>query len=185
MQMTEEMWKEIDGYAGIYEVSSLGRVRSIDRIVTMKNGLKRKTPGVVLKLNRGNGTGNYKSVSLSKDGIMKRFLVHRLVANAVVPNPDDLPEINHKDEDKCNNRADNLEWCDRKYNNLYGTAKARSAIKQGKPVIQKLNGKIVNAWPTAGMAAAFTDATQGGIDGCCRGKVKTSGGYEWEFAPWG
>lgn len=183
--MTEEKWKPIEGYAGLYEVSNLGRVRSVDRITTMKNGVRRKTHGTVLKPAQGNGAGNYLCVTLSKNGRMKKKLVHRLVASAFIPNPENLPEINHKDEDKTNNKADNLEWCDRRYNNLYGTAKARAAIKQGKPVLQKLDGKIVNAWPTAGMAAAFTDATQGGIDSCCRGEMSKSGGYEWEFAPWG
>lgn len=184
--MAEERWLPVAGFEGYYEVSDQGRVRSVDRVVTFKDGVtKRATRGKLLTLSAWNGAGNYLSVPLCKGGKTKKYGVHRLVATAFIPNPDNLPEVNHKDENKNNNRVENLEWCDRQYNNTYGTAKMRAAITQGKPVLQlDENGEIINAWPTAGMAAAFTKATQGGIDGCCRGENKTSGGYGWRWAPW-
>lgn len=181
---TQEIWRSIQGYEGLYEVSNIGNVRSLDRIVKMKNGANRTTYGKMLSKTSYNSTSCYEGVTLCKGGICKKYSVHRLVADAFIPNPDDLPEINHKDEDKRNNNADNLEWCDRRYNNTYGTAKFRAAMTQGKPVLQLLDGKIINGWPSMGLAAAFTGASQSGISACCHGVGKTSGGYEWRFAPW-
>ena len=114
-----EEWKEIPGYEGLYEVSNMGNVRNVRR-----NTLLRLT-----KTNKG-----YIQVGLSKNGILTVLKVHRLVAQAFLPNPDNLPMINHKDEDKTNNRVENLEWCDHKYNMNYGTRNIRAketAIKNG------------------------------------------------------
>ena len=182
--MDDEVWLPIKGYEGYYEVSSLGRVRSLPRVVTLSNGVKRPTPGKVLKQS-AYGRG-YKAVGLTKNNVPDKRSVHRLVAEAFVPNDEGLPEVNHIDEDKHNNRADNLEWCDRRYNNAYGTTKMRAAASSGKPVLQKSldDGHIINAWATEGLAAAFTGATQSGISMCCRGESKSSGGFAWEWAPW-
>lgn len=182
--MDDEAWLPIDGYEGYYEVSNLGRVRSLPRVVTMSNGVKRKTAGKILTLVRyGNG---YQAVRLTRNNVPDSRSVHRLVAEAFIPNDEGLPEVNHKDENKHNNRADNLEWCDRRYNNTYGTAKIRAAVTSGKPVLQKSleDGHIINAWATEGLAATFTGATQSGISMCCRGETKSSGGFAWEWAPW-
>lgn len=182
--MGPEEWRAVPGFEGYYEVSNLGNVRSIDREVIMKNGVKRKTRGRMLRLGKYNSQSSYAGVTFCVDGVPSKHSVHRLVASAFIPNPDNLPEINHKDEDKRNNTVENLEWCDRKYNALYGTANIRKAMTQGKPVLQMKDGKIVNAYPSAGLAAACTGATQGGISSCCRGEMRTSGGYEWKLAPW-
>lgn len=182
--MDSEIWRPVVGYEGLYEVSNMGNVRGLDRVSHMKNGVKRLTKGKLLTQGRWNSKSNYRSVVLCSGGVNKKHGVHRLVATAFIPNPDNLPEINHKDENKQNNRVENLEWCDRKYNNTYGTARLRAAITQGKPVLQMKDGKIVNGWPSMGLAAAFTEASEGGISACCRGEMKTSGGYEWRLAPW-
>lgn len=100
----EEIWRPVVGYEGLYEVSSYGRVRRVNK------GL--------LKLQNVKG---YNQVCLYKCGIRKIIKVHRMVAIAFIPNPDNLPQVNHRDEVKSNNCVENLEWCDNKYNNNYGT----------------------------------------------------------------
>ena len=127
-----EEWRPIEGYEGLYEVSNTGRVRSLDRFIVDSLGHKRFYKGKVLipvKSNLG-----YLFVGLYCNEKNKRYLVHRLVAQAFIENPDNLPEINHKDEDKTNNSVENLEWCTAKYNLSYGTRNIRrreTAIKNG------------------------------------------------------
>ena len=114
-----EEWKEIPGYEGLYEVSNMGNVRNVRR-------------NTLLRLSKD--CYGYTQVSLYKNSIRTGLRVHRLVAQAFLSNPDNLPQVNHKDEDKSNNRVDNLEWCDSKYNLNYGTARIRSRntnIKNG------------------------------------------------------
>ena len=128
--MTEEIWRPVVGYEGLYEVSNTGRVRSLDRYVRCKSYRLHK--GKVLS--PGKDKDGYLFVVLSCNGKHKTIAVHKLVAQAFIPNPDDLPIINHKDEDKTNNRVDNLEWCTAKYNMNYGTRNIRikeTAIKNG------------------------------------------------------
>lgn len=126
--MTEEIWRPVVGYEGLYEVSSYGRVRSLDRYDSMNRFLR----GRILRLFT-DGLG-YLSAHLSSNGKVKSFLVHRLVAQAFIPNPDNLPQVNHIDENPSNDNVDNLEWCDGKYNVNYGTRIDRirdTAIKNG------------------------------------------------------
>ena len=109
-----EEWRDIEGYEGLYQISNLGRVKSFPRPTT---------PGGILKtIKRKDG---YCSIKLSKNGKVKKVLVHRLVAKAFIPNTNNLPIINHKDENPSKNIVDNLEWCDYKYNNNYGTLPKR------------------------------------------------------------
>lgn len=121
-ELSTEVWKDVVGYEGLYKVSSLGRVRSLDRVVTHKNGRKRLFKGKLLTPFKN----EYFMVVLSKNGKKSSSNIHRLVAQAFIPNTNNLPEVNHKDEDKTNNRLSNLEWCTRKYNINYGTAIERS-----------------------------------------------------------
>lgn len=118
-----EEWRPVVGYEGYYEVSNMGRVRSITiDAVYRRNGLEytRKRRGRILK--QQNASNGYLQVHLSKDGEHKIYRVRRIVANAFIDNPDNLPEVNHKDENKKNNRVANLEWCTHSYNNSYGSA---------------------------------------------------------------
>ena len=109
----EEIWKEIDGYPN-YMVSSKGRVKSLERYDKLGRLVKEKI------LKQGADGGGYKILMLYNDGKHKNFHSHRLVAQAFLDNPYNLPEVNHKDENKQNNCVENLEYCDKKYNNNYG-----------------------------------------------------------------
>ena len=123
----EETWKDIKGYEGYYQVSSLGNVRSLDRIdISGRSRKGKKHPQFEEK-------GGYLVVSFCKDGKAKHYRVHRLVATAFIENPLNLPEINHKDENKQNNRFDNLEWCTTGHNINYGSRNAKvSAALSGE-----------------------------------------------------
>ena len=112
---SEEIWKDILGYEGLYQVSSFGRVRSLDKYDSMN----RFYEGRILKL-FADRLG-YLSVVLYSNSKRKHYLVHRLVAEAFIHNPDNLPQVNHKDENPSNDNVENLEWCDGKYNVNYGT----------------------------------------------------------------
>ena len=123
----KEEWRPVVGYEGLYEVSNTGQVRSLDKF----DSLGVFWEGKLLSKLKVRG---YFMVKLRKDGIQKMCSVHRLVAQAFIPNPLDLPQVNHRDENKLNNRVDNLEWCTAKYNMNYGTARERTIntkIKKG------------------------------------------------------
>lgn len=185
-----EEWKDIEGYEGLYQVSNLGRVKSLDRIIYRNNGRIQTLRERILK--PAKISGGYQFVLLSKDGKTKHCLVHRLVASAFIENPNDYTDVNHIDENKINNRVDNLEWCNRKYNMNYGTRneRARKAIsksltnnlKRCKPVAQidKSTGQIINIWPSV-RECGRNGFHQGNICSCCRGEQKTSKGYIWKY----
>lgn len=117
-----EEWKDIKGYEGIYQVSSYGRIRSLDRIVERKTG-NYHIEGRILRQN--DDTHGYLKVNLTKHDKKKTFKVHRLVAQAFIENPNNYECVNHKDENKQNNNIKNLEWCTKEYNNNYGTIQKR------------------------------------------------------------
>lgn len=134
----QEIWKDIEGYEGCYQVSNLGRLKSLERTVKGNNG------GVYVKKEKIltptiNSSGYYHTI-LRKDGRNVHVYIHRLVAQTFIPNPDNLQQINHISEDKTNNRVDNLEWCSAKYNTNYGTAneRRRETLKQN-PYFKNLN----------------------------------------------
>lgn len=166
-----EHWKAISGYEGIYEVSDLGRVRSL------KYGKEK-----ILKPGKNNW--GYLKVSLCKDGHVKKLTVHRLVAEAFIPNPQGLETVNHKDEDKTNNFASNLEWMSIKDNINYGTRNKRMAEAHSKQVqmFDKSTGWLLTTFPSLMVAVKVTGINQGGISQCCNGKRKSAGGYVWKYS---
>ena len=167
--MTEEIWCPIKGYENIYEVSDKGRVRSL------KFGKER-----ILK--PGRDKDGYLQVNLWKNGENKMCKIHRLVAQTFIPNPDNLPEVNHKDENKENNSVQNLEWCDRKYNNNYGTHNQRMAENKSKPVIQYTkSGEFVKAWPSTTDVQRNLGYFHNSISNCCTGKLKSAYNFIWKF----
>lgn len=127
-----EIWKSVKGFEGYYEVSNLGRVRSITHYTTFKNGSGRLFKGMILKPH--DVAGGYLQVILYKDGVVFHKSIHRLVAETFLKNDNHLRDVNHKNEDKKDNRVDNLEWCEHSYNMLYGTRPKRwrdTMIKNG------------------------------------------------------
>ena len=181
----EEQWKDIENYEGLYQVSNLGRVRSLDRLVRNYNRWHiehtKLIKGVVLK--QSTDKYGYKRVYLSKCGCEKFVLVSRLVAKAFIPNPQNLPEVNHKSEVKTDNCVENLEWCDGEYNRNYGTRAIRAAKKRRKPVIQStLDGVQIMCWFSVTDASNNTNTAITGISHCLKGKRNKAGGFKWEYA---
>ncbi|MBO7251777.1 MAG: HNH endonuclease [Oscillospiraceae bacterium] len=175
--MHSEIWRAVPGFESYYEVSNLGRVRSLDRIITSKTGKAYIKPGRIRKQVHNDSTGYYMMV-LCGDRIQKTMTTHRLVALAFLENPLGLECVNHKNEDKHDNRVENLEWCDKAYNNHYGTREKASY----KPVIGKHieTGDEIR-FSNARTAGAETGTSYKNISACCRGVRKTTGGYEWRF----
>lgn len=182
-----EVWKPVAGYEGLYEVSNFGNVRSLFRY---KKQLKPYE----------NARG-YKTVELAKDKTRKRVFVHRLVAAAFIENLNNLPQVNHIDENPRNNCADNLEWCSAKYNMNYGEgAKTRHAkinysnpifaktaringAKTSRPVLQyTMDGVLISRYISGKDAHRATGINHSHILECCAGKrYKTVGGYVWKY----
>lgn len=166
-----EIWKDIQGYEGLYQISNLGRIKSL-----YKRGNR---PPLIIRqpIKRG-----YYQVGLRNKRTRKFFQVHRLVAQAFIPNPENLPQINHKDENKLNNVVENLEWCSVSYNNAYGTRLSRVAEKTGKPVMQyTLDGEFIKEYPSLSEAARQTKSRLSGISMCCAKKYSNSNGYLWIY----
>ena len=170
----KEEYKDIEGYENLYQISSLGNVKSLN---------KRK--GRILKPAKNNK--GYLRVGLCKQGKRKMYLVHRLVTSAFIENPNNLPQVNHKDEDKTNNAVENLEFCDAKYNNNYGTRNIRAAesntnnpkqVKQGKQVLCLETNKI---YPSLKEVQRQTGFAKSNISNACNGKLKQAYGYHWVF----
>lgn len=169
--MTEN-WREIKGYEGLYEVSNWGRVRSLGMWTNIRGGGKRWLVGRMLRPVKHNG--GYLLVNLYKDGVHKLCLVHRLVAEAFISNPNTLPEVNHKDEVKTNNRVENLEWCDGKYNTTYTI---------GKTVyMYTIDDKLCGMWSST-RECERNGFKSNRISECCNGKLKTHKGFKWSYEP--
>ena len=191
--MEGEVWKDVVGYEGLYQVSNLGRVKSLERTKQMK----RSRTGcsyiqkvyTCIKKQRIEPLG-YLKITINKENIKKRVFVHVLVAKTFIPNHDNLPQVNHKDEDKTNNRIGNLEWCTASYNSNYGTRAERISKAQtnnrpdSKPILQcDKNGIVIKEWLSISQAAREDNHDLRSIQHCLHGEkgYKTHHGYIWKF----
>lgn len=165
-----ETWAYIKGYEGKYMVSNTGLVKALNFMNTGKERIMRQSL---------NGKG-YHQLCLTLNNKKRTWRVHRLVAEAFVPNPNGYPTVNHIDENKDNNSAQNLEWCTFTYNSKYGTRAERC----GKPVIQlDLDGNRLQRFPSVAEAARVSGADRRHIGTCAGGnpRRKTVGGYKWVY----
>ena len=167
-----EEWRDVVGYEGLYEISNFGRVKSLNYRKTGEEGLLSPQPT----------SRDYLQVGLSKNGKRKIYSIHRLVAIAFIPNPNDYPEVNHKDEDKSNNCVDNLEWCTSKYNANYGTRSKRQSENHADfsgdkhPRATKIKCVTTGeVFTTIKEASEKYNISNRNICSCCRGKLKSAG----------
>ena len=196
----EEKWKDIRGYEGYYQISNLGRVKSLDRAVVYSDGRVRKFPGKIMALTDISNAG-YIVVSLQKNNIREKFTIHKLVASHFCPNPDNKPIVNHLDENKLNNRSDNLCWATYTENLMWNdsrakrpynpTTKNKEALKRlwnknKKPVVQyDLNHNLIAIYPSAHEATeslGLLPYTKRNIQQVCEGRQRTAYGYIWEYS---
>ena len=171
-----ETWKNIKGYEGLYQVSSMGRVKSLERKVRHGRTVKER----ILKpyMDRG----GYLLVGLCAGGKRKTLKVHRLVCEAFHDNPDNKLDVNHINENKTDNRACNLEWNTRRENLNHGTRNERSAKALSKPICQyTLDEKIVKTWASLTEVKRQTGFGQSHISEVANGNRKTAYGFIWKY----
>lgn len=169
--LENEEWKPVVGYDGLYQVSNMGRVKSLSNEFSRKEKI----------LRQGKNKYGYLVVNLCKEGKRKNFTVHRLVGNAFLENPSNLLMINHKDEDKTNNCVDNLEWCTNSYNQKYGNCPKKIAEKLSKQVYQYTKDyELVAIWQSTAEAGR-NGFNFGHIAACCNGNRKSHRGYIWSY----
>lgn len=173
-----EIWKDIEGYEGIYKISNLGNVKSLER--TLWNGHTYYTYKERLLKKSINHNGYY-TVRLSKDGKGVNYLLHRLLAIAFIPNPDNLPIINHKDGNKLNINLDNLEWSTYKDNNEHAIETGLNKVAKKIKAIDVGTNEVMY-FESAREADRVLGVGYKNISACLNGRQKTCGGYKWEFS---
>lgn len=159
-----EIWKDIEGYEQLYQISNLGNVKSLGNDRARKDKILKPTKN----------KDGYLFVGLNKQGNRKNHLIHRLVAKAFLPNPQNLPQVNHKNEIKTDNRVENLEFCDAKYNINYGTA----IEKRSKQVLCVETGVI---YPSTMEVQRQLGFFRTNITSVCNSKHKTAYKFHWKY----
>lgn len=163
------IWKDVKGYENLYQVSNDGLVRTSHK-------------GLWEILSAGRTKHGYYNVLLYKDGKRKNERVHRLVASAFIPNPNNYPYINHKDENPSNNHVDNLEWCTAEYNINYGTCKERIANSNSKPILKyDLDGNFICEYKSLAEAERIEGIDHATISMSCSGRVSYQCGFIWIY----
>lgn len=173
--MENEIWCDVVGYEGRYKVSNYGNVRSENW----------KNTGVAKNLFLKKHNRGYLQVELMDKGKAKTYLVHRIVAQAFIPNPNNLPQVNHINEDKTDNRVENLEWCTQRENELafIGNNGSTKPILRDEPIDQlSKDGKVIKTWENAITLKHELGYNSTSIWECCEGKRRTAYGYKWQYA---
>lgn len=178
--LSNEIWKDIPGYEGFYQISNMGRVKGLERTIVYKNNYVHKYESKVKK--QKITEDGYLRVGLNKSNNQKWITVHRLVALAFIPNPNNKETVNHINENKKDNRVENLEWMTRIENQSYGTARERATKSKSKKVLQlTTNGELVKEWSSAVEAEKTGKFSNSHICSCCKGRRKTHKGYIWKY----
>lgn len=176
----KEIWKDIKGYEGLYQVSNLGNIKSLDRNINNHFVLGKQ-------LKSYSGTSGYLFVRLSKNNKYKNFIIHRIVAETFIENPNNYNYVNHKDEDKINNNVCNLEWCSQKYNCNYGNRNKKISQKNtngkcSKRVEQYIkDGTYIRTWISLKQIQRELNYNIGNIGQVCLGNRITANGYRWKY----
>ena len=186
--MENEVWKDIVGYEGLYQVSNLGIVKSLKRKVYAGRNRMRWQYERILSNNKTNGNG-YIVVSLNKESKSKNKYVHRLVAEAFLENPNNYKYINHKDQNTFNNNVNNLEFCTAQYNSTYRDAHIKRGLKHRNNLVNSKkvyqldeNENIIKEFPSMAEANRQLGTNHTSIYACINGKQKHAFGYKWKYA---
>lgn len=181
-----EIWKDVSGFEGYYKVSNLGRVKSLDRTILSNNGENMTFCGKILKYRTGKR--GYPYVTLRSPNLKKTVKIHRLVAKAFIPNPKGKPQVNHIDENKLNNKCENLEWCFAKENCNHGTRNirvgmsGRNSPSKSLPVFQfSLCGEFIKRWDSLCEIERQLGFRHSNVGSCCYGRKISMYGYIWCF----
>lgn len=188
----KEIWKDIEDYEGLYQVSNIGRVKSVSKLVKTRWNNFRKTKDLILETTKNHK--GYKLVMLSKNNKIKSKQVHRLVAIAFISNPNNLPQVNHKDGNKQNNCVSNLEWCSAKENMKHAykigliskqaikKCVIKAAEKRKKPILQIKDDIVVNEFDSIESAKKMLKVKSSGcLVNALKGRIRTYKGFVWTY----
>ena len=188
MSKMKEIWKDIQGYEGLYQVSNLGRIRSLDRYV-MNHSKKELRKGAIKNVRAG--IGNYLIVDLYKGNQQRTFRVHRLVAFSFIDNPMNKETVNHIDGNVQNNRVDNLEWAtpsEQNYHFYKHGLKSKENIDKTVRRMNEANAKKVMCVETGKIYSCIADVLRefnkkpsGLISRCCKDSKRTAYGFHWQY----
>lgn len=167
-----EKWKSIKGFENLYEISNMGNIKSLGN---------KKNHSKIIYLKKGENRGGYEYVVLQNNKKIKSKLVHRLVAEAFIPNPENKKQVNHIDGNKKNNCVENLEW-NTPSENILHSFKIKLRKPTWKNVLQyDLDNNFIASYNSVKEAGEKTGVFKNGISKCCRNELKTSGGYKWKY----